>query len=159
MKPLLIILSLFFSLTAFGQSDSGYTNKAEAKNLIVNGKKEGKWIKYFSEYNEALTDSTSATFYSLVIYKGGELYGKGRNYYMNGQLNREVSYKNGKLDGLVKVYVKSGIIKGQMTFAKGVLNGPAKEYYDDGKVKATVVYTNGVKGVIRNYDENGKEIK
>ena len=44
---LALILSLSFSLAVFAQADSGFTNKAEATNQMVNGLKEGKWLQYF----------------------------------------------------------------------------------------------------------------
>jgi hypothetical protein len=43
---LILIVAVLFSIAGFAQQDSGFTNKAEAKNLIVNGLKEGKWIEY-----------------------------------------------------------------------------------------------------------------
>jgi len=51
MKPFpIILISVLTTLNALGQQpeypDSGFTNKAEAKNLIVHGRKEGKWIAY-----------------------------------------------------------------------------------------------------------------
>src|ERR1700728_4756526 len=53
MKRIILILSLFSSLTVFGQQpeypDSGFTNKAEARNLIMNGKEEGKWCEYIAK--------------------------------------------------------------------------------------------------------------
>jgi hypothetical protein len=57
MKPFLIILiSLLTTLTAIGQSgvadSNGFTNRNEAKNLTVNGLKEGKWIEYIDLHGE-----------------------------------------------------------------------------------------------------------
>ena len=59
MKPLLIvILSLSFAGTAFGQltpmeyPDSGFTNKAEAKNEMKDSLKEGKWVEYYLRGND-----------------------------------------------------------------------------------------------------------
>jgi hypothetical protein len=57
MKPFLIlILSLSFTISAIGQQDSGFTNKAEAKNEMVNGMKEGKWV-------ECAADDTTLFFF------------------------------------------------------------------------------------------------
>lgn len=46
-----IILSFYFSMSLLAQQDSGFTNKAEAKNLIVNGKKELATSKYQGDYS------------------------------------------------------------------------------------------------------------
>src|ERR1700722_8015952 len=105
MKPLLIILiSLFTTLTAIGQQpeypDSGFTNKAEAKNLIVNGLKEGKWIEYFG--NDVITNDTTSTtntpYYRLTVYKASRTYGIEREYFNteSNQLFDETPYVNGK---------------------------------------------------------------
>ncbi|MGP8216566.1 MAG: hypothetical protein ACLQQ4_13445 [Bacteroidia bacterium] len=95
---LIIFVSLLFTLTAMGQqgslSDSGFTNKAEAKNLIVNGLKEGKWIEYYTFETKTLnsnpyklgvhilTTDTNAPYYDLGVYKAGKLNGIVR-YYQN----------------------------------------------------------------------------
>jgi len=51
MKAFTILILFFcFALAAIGQSDypdSGFTNKLEAKNQLVNGLKEGKWVEIF----------------------------------------------------------------------------------------------------------------
>ena len=74
MKPFFIlIISLSISLIAFGQADSlGFTNKAEAKNLMVNGLKEGKWIEYIYGIKMNLKDSSIITGYKSTIYKAGK---------------------------------------------------------------------------------------
>ncbi|HTB30831.1 MAG TPA: hypothetical protein VK808_02330, partial [Bacteroidia bacterium] len=61
MKFLIGIIFLFIALGAFGQDypDSGFTNKAEAKNLMVNGLKEGKWVEYQDMMGNFNTDTHS----------------------------------------------------------------------------------------------------
>ena len=72
MKLLIGIVLLAFTLTAFGQqewADSSFTNKAEAKNLMVNGLKDGKWIEYFGEKMELrLKRIRKAQKHILLLY-------------------------------------------------------------------------------------------
>lgn len=82
MKPLLtLILSLLFTLNALGQQpeypDSGFTNKKEAKNLMVNSKKEGKWLEYLEEERiedtvEAVSEHDTSHFYMNHTYTSDE---------------------------------------------------------------------------------------
>jgi antitoxin component YwqK of YwqJK toxin-antitoxin module len=78
--------------------DSGFTNKAEAKNQMVKGKKEGKWVEYdsdshsidFGGYNRRLKDTgRNSLYYRLIIYKTGVPYGIVRDYLKNGRLYLE----------------------------------------------------------------------
>jgi hypothetical protein len=88
MNPLLsLILFLFVTLSAFGQTDTGFTNKAEAKNLMVNGMKEGKWIEYIDADNLVTTNKQKAQCYRLIVYKNDVAYGKVREYTKDGKLN------------------------------------------------------------------------
>ena|GEM_PF-3077015 len=91
-KFIISILSLFFTLTAFGQADSlGFTNRAEAKNLMVNGQKQGKWVEYIDADNLVTNDPQKAQAYRLIIYKEGHPYGVIREYNKSGKLNWQVA--------------------------------------------------------------------
>jgi antitoxin component YwqK of YwqJK toxin-antitoxin module len=87
---LIIFISLLTSLTAFGQvpeyHDSGFTNKAEAKNLTVNGLMEGKWIEYTNNTNDNFTNDTNSLYYRLSVYKDNKPIGVQRGYYKSGKL-------------------------------------------------------------------------
>lgn len=91
----IVIVSLSFALIAFGQQaypDSGFASKVEAKNLTVNGLKEGKWIEYYNLETKTQssnpymltvhipTTDTNSTYYDLGIYKAGKLNGIVRYY-------------------------------------------------------------------------------
>ena len=52
---LLIAISCFILFAC--QQEQGFTNKAEAKNLMVNGLKEGKWMEYFNDIGKVATDT------------------------------------------------------------------------------------------------------
>jgi antitoxin component YwqK of YwqJK toxin-antitoxin module len=132
MKELpLFILSLFFTLSAFGQQpeypDSGFTNKAEAKNITVNGVQEGKWIIYnISRIDSNKPDTLE---YLLAVLKNGRNFGVMRAYYMNGEIQSTVPYKDGLENGMVKEYYKDGKLKFSIQFING--NGGAGTFYDE----------------------------
>jgi antitoxin component YwqK of YwqJK toxin-antitoxin module len=98
MKTFLTVVLLSFSLAAgaVGQiiPSMGFTNKEEAKNLRVNGKKEGKWVEYFDLKKgvEIETKNKNAPIYRLTVYKAGKPNGIVREYYRNGELCNETLY-------------------------------------------------------------------
>ena len=112
----------------------GFMQKKDAKNEIKNGGKQGKWVEYFDDHNYP-TDDTTAPYYVLKYYIGGEPTGIERKYRKNGKLMVEWPW----------VY--------------GTLNGVSKEYYENGKLKSETDYDHGIMGVTKNYDEKGKELK
>jgi antitoxin component YwqK of YwqJK toxin-antitoxin module len=179
-----LILSLSFVITSCNKiSDQGFTNKAEAKNEIINGKKEGKWVEYFADdYGNTTSDSINYFSYSLTIYKNDQPIGvqriyyksgewqevpftNGRGngmvkvYYKSGELHYEQPWKNNALDGVVKAYYQNGKLKCETPFKDGFENGMQIQYYESGKIKTETSYVNGNQGTIKNYDENGNEIK
>ncbi|NNM94370.1 MAG: hypothetical protein HKL88_02775 [Bacteroidia bacterium] len=183
MKNIVLILSFSITLTVFGQAypDSGFTNKAEAKNLVVNGMKEGKWIEYKNEDWKSTKDTNSSN-YELIVYKADKPYGITRGYaksklfyetpYIDGKANglQKIFYEDGKVkvvfpcsegkhNGLAKQYYESGKLEGEVLYTNGTINGEVKWYYENGKLQSEITYTNGVKGATRNYDTNGNEIK
>ena len=184
MKPLILILSLSYSLSAIGQNplDSGFTNKSEAKNLIVNGKKEGKWLEFLVRKFVVGGATYTDTFgYKLLMYKDGKPFGMVRGYNLeNGRLHSETPYSEGKGNGIEKIYdengklgmeiplvndsingieklydVKNGI-QYDTPYINGKKNGIAKGFYKSGKLMYSYPYTNGVEnGVFIDYYENG----
>ena len=180
---LLLIISLPLCFNAFGQTDSlGFTNKGEAKNLKVHGKKEGKWIEYEGIHDDIIEDTNIACGYILTIYRKGKPNGIVREYSKDGILGYYEYYLNGKEDGICRVYSDDGSIILEQYYSNGKLNGMAKdykngklesetpftmdkangikkEYYESGKVKTETTYKNNKIIAIKNYDENGNEIK
>ena len=61
------VLLLLLCLACNGITDQGFTNKAEAKNQIINGLKEGKWIEYVDGQDKVTTD-TNAPIYLLTFF-------------------------------------------------------------------------------------------
>ncbi len=172
MKPFVsLIVALFIAFVSFGQADSlGFTNKAEAKNLIVNGLKEGKWCVYFEHGDTMSTiySTTDTTFpcYELTIYRAdkpnglrrvysnynkykllsecqylnGELSGKCKIYYSNGNIEEEESYLHGKLEGVRKTYFESFRLKEVCSYHKGAKTGVEVDYYESGNKEAEIPY-------------------
>ncbi|HTB05641.1 MAG TPA: toxin-antitoxin system YwqK family antitoxin [Bacteroidia bacterium] len=154
MKPLLIIiLSLSLSIAAFGQQDSlGFTDSTEAKNLIINGLKQGKWVEDIDETEYPMGQK----YYCLTVYRTGIEYGIQRGYYMSGKLYFITSFKNGKQNGLYKEYFENGILSLEEPFTYGLTNGIVKGYDEDGKLTLETPYSNGkINGVQKEYYENG----
>ena len=161
MRTLILILSITIYLTAFGQDtlNTGFVNKAEAKNLIVNGKKEGKWVEFTDEYGEIVTDTTWI-YYSLIIYKNGKAIGIARQYYSNGKLYVESRYRNGELNGIMKSYYENGKLEFEANYINNEPNGTANEYWQSGKLKCKHYFTMGAQNIKATcFDENGNEIK
>jgi len=183
MRFFLFTIASFFTLTAFGQSpiDSGFTNKAEAKNQYKDSLKDGKWIEYRSdtikEHNWVLKS------YTLVIYKQGKRNSIARKYSMNGVLDEKSYYTNGllngtkieyrsdgkvyseeeytegKKNGLSKIYFRNGNVEWETPYINNKKNGVEKHYYESGKLWMETTFHNGVMGEVKRYDENGNEIK
>ncbi|HTA84509.1 MAG TPA: carboxypeptidase regulatory-like domain-containing protein [Bacteroidia bacterium] len=155
MKPFLIILiSLITTLTAFGQADSGFTNKAEAKNLTVNGLKEGKWVEsvYTNCCDRPIGDS-NLEHYSLVIYKHGKPIGIVRDYDSSWKLiiytvkgTVTDKYTHKPIEGItVKMVGSDGSIDSVETDTKG------KYLFDPTKFKDMAAYMLTIKATSLGY--------
>jgi antitoxin component YwqK of YwqJK toxin-antitoxin module len=156
------IIALLIATVSFGQTDTlGFTSKAEANNLMVNGLKEGKWVEYFDTVKglSRPTKNSKAVRYRLVIYEDGRLTGIQWMYWKDGTLYSRVRYEYGKANGVAKWYYENGAVKRECPYTNDLLDGIVKEYYEDGKLKSETTYVRDKKGAVRNYDENGNEIK
>jgi antitoxin component YwqK of YwqJK toxin-antitoxin module len=177
---------LFFSLIVIPfvvtAQDDGFTNKAEARNQIVNGLKEGKWVEYTDSLSKPTTD-TSAPIYSLTVYKadipdgivriynrGGQIKFKRRykngllngvleGYYPNGTLLVSTAYTDGKINGVEKWFYSNGKLRHEIPMTNDVKNGLEKEYYQNGRLKSETLFINGKEGATKKYDGLSKETK
>jgi antitoxin component YwqK of YwqJK toxin-antitoxin module len=158
MKPLLIIILFFFSLTDFGQKtpiDSGFTDSTEARNLYVNGLKDGKWVEYDYD-NELYTNGPTA--YVLTIYKNGKPEGVVNRYSMHSDhsLIARTIYKNGEKNGTEKAYYYSGKLSLEGNYINGKLDGDYKSYnLLDGELEMELKYLNGRVLMKKVYYHNG----
>jgi antitoxin component YwqK of YwqJK toxin-antitoxin module len=139
MKPLFIlIVSFSFVYSAHGQnlSDSGFTNKAEAKNLMVNGKKEGKWCELIY-FDSSLRDTIG---YFLAVYKAGKPNGIQRDYNQKGTLIQMDRYVNGFRNGRCITYYDNGAIESESEYRMDTIIGASKVYDEDGKIKEPYIH-------------------
>ena len=144
---------IFAFASSKGQTlpDSGFTNEAEAKNLWLNGKKEGKWCEYQK------CDTVFVHVYWLKVYKDGIPYGIARKYHPEGYLLEITPYVNGKINGVVKSYYKGGKLQQECPYNNDLPNGIMKMYYESGKLESeTPLNDSGINGIYKEYYENGK---
>ncbi len=172
----ILLLSLSFSIAAIGQieyPDSGFTNKAEAKNLMVNGLKEGKWVECLDGMFHIITDSAylklirdsnekcspyGINFYSLSVYRAGKHYGTTRWYLLDWKLWCEYPYIDDNLNGIYKIFYQNGKVKEESTFTNNITNGKARWYYPNGKIERVMTSDMGKIKDVKYFDENGEQI-
>ena len=154
MRALCIII-LSFCLGCNYIPEQGFTNKAEAKNEIINHYKEGKWFEY-RDSSFHVTEDTNAPFYSLITYKTGKIDGVLRFYYKSGKLFKEAPYSDGKVNGISKVYYEDGKLKGEVFLKDDKEVGVGNFFYESGQLRAKTPYTDDKKnGVEKWYYPNG----
>jgi antitoxin component YwqK of YwqJK toxin-antitoxin module len=159
-----LIFSLLFSFTAFGQSvtlnvsysDTGFTSKAQATNISMDSVREGRWVEYMDSDNVATKD-TNAPFYTLIVFKHGKPSGTGRMYYNTGELYFKAFWVDGKLNGVGTWYYKDGKLFGVTPYTNNLRNGIDKAYYESGKLLREVTYSDDKKnGSAKDYYETGE---
>jgi antitoxin component YwqK of YwqJK toxin-antitoxin module len=171
------LFTLFLSLTiatvyAKNPADSGFTNKAEARNQTVNGLKEGKWIehmKFSVDKDEqihftAVTDTNSPVYF-LTIYKNDKPFGIQHVCMRNGAVAIVIPYVNGEKNGVEKWYKQGGGNKLDfiVTYKDGQKDGVERHFNEDGSVSKELNYKNGelrlgdgTSGVKKTFYPNGK---
>ncbi len=151
----IILLFLLVACNSTPANLQGFTNRKEAKNLMVDGVKEGKWVEYGFLFWIIRADTLD---YTLIEYRHGLPVGIVREYFMNGNLKGEVHYNmDGKRNGLAKGYYKNGLLKAENYFTNNQLNGSVISYFSNGAIDSEATYINGVKnGVVKRYHPNGK---
>jgi antitoxin component YwqK of YwqJK toxin-antitoxin module len=169
---LILIVAILFTLAVSAQQakidypDSGFTSKSEAKNLMINGKKEGKWIEYIEQEGGVLDTNYKdmAIGYNLTVYIGGEPFGIQREYICKGMCNTtksgilfmETPYKDGKRNGIGKMYNQSEASIIEIPYVDGKISGIEKYYDANGKILKEYNFTD-YKWTY--YDTNCNEIK
>ncbi len=134
----------------------GFTNKNEAKNVMKDALKEGKWIEY-RNYDFGPTTDTTAPYYILTVYNNDKPVSTSYEYYKSGKLYGEIPRTNGRINGKVKIYYESGKAWSEYPYTNGVENGMSKVYYESGKLKWQSPYVNdSLNGIDSEYYENGK---
>ncbi len=92
-------------------------------------------------------------------FKNDVSHGIARIYYPTGVLNYEEADSNGLSNGVSRNYYPSGKLYNEWTNRLGKKNGIFRQYYENGKLEFEKKYNNDMVVEIKNYDENGKEIK
>ncbi|HXB11383.1 MAG TPA: hypothetical protein VNZ45_05310 [Bacteroidia bacterium] len=165
MKFHLFLVLLFTGISAFAQPAANdinsFTNRVEAKNVLQNGLKEGKWVEYLRMVNNGIVmaDSDSASFYRLTIYKDNIPCGMVRLYTIKGLLLSETPYSNGKRDGISKAY---GSKNGNLLYEDIYNNGQhamTRFYNENGKLQCVTTYSANKEFVTKTYDDKGNEVK
>jgi antitoxin component YwqK of YwqJK toxin-antitoxin module len=126
--------------------DSGFINKAEAKNKMVNGKKEGKWVEQLKKGGD-----TTKPFYRLVVYKSGKLNGIARYYYANGTEYEEEAYTNGTRNGVTKEFDSRKHLVKETPYINDTINGVVKDFNADGSLKKETLYYKGKEGISKSH--------
>jgi antitoxin component YwqK of YwqJK toxin-antitoxin module len=150
----LALLFVFFTCLLFVSCQPGFEDKYEAKNQLVNGVKEGKWVEYFDSLQKPSKDS-NAPHYKLIQYKAGVPVGIVRTYKKGGILYSETPYKDGKANGIEIQYDEAGNLLGKTPYVNGLKNGMDEEYWENGKILSECPYVDGKKnGVYIGYDRS-----
>jgi len=187
MRGLFILISLSIIADAFGQqtlpNDSGFTDKAEARNETVNGVKQGKWIEFVTERDQPVASEKETAFYTLIVYKDGLPFGiarkydegwlfsttpyiKGRKngimrlyYFTNKKIKSEIPYVNDTIYGIRKDYYEATCnLKCETPYSGNLMNGMQKSYRTDGKtISSEITFVSGKRnGLTREYYQDGK---
>ena len=104
--------------------EDGNLKKVYMGNM-VNGKKEGKWVRYYH--------STGKKIYE-EYYKDGKKDGLKTEWYENGEMGFKGTYKDGERDGIQTVWYENGQKEYEETFKDGesISN---KTWYKDGSFR------------------------
>jgi antitoxin component YwqK of YwqJK toxin-antitoxin module len=145
MKKTIIWILFTFVILVF----TGILNYAVAQQ---NNLKETT-VKIFRDSNFQILDnkdSLKASYYSIITYKGENVYGAVRDFYKSG-MPLAVGYYNGNYigkgyeNGKFIRYFENGKIFQISNYVNGLLDGVYIEYYPSGLKKACTSYTMGKK--------------
>jgi antitoxin component YwqK of YwqJK toxin-antitoxin module len=145
-------------------TDSGFMQKREAQNKLINGIKEGRWVEYYHhdvEYTGIEMDTSKASFYVLTFYKHGHPFGMQRKFDKGGMIMLETPYSDSGINGIERKYYEREFECGlyQETFyINGKKNGLEKQYFcNNGKLwKETIYKDNEPDGQETEYYETGE---
>lgn len=131
------------------------TNKAEAKNEIIKGVKQGKWIEYLDGNLNKTLSQDSANYYKLIIYKNGMIMETERIYNIEDVLYSENFYVDGKIEGTSKIFYNDGDILSEVPYKEGLKEGIAKSYNGIKGVSSEMPYSKGLMHGIAKLNSEG----
>ena len=132
----------------------------ENTNKIIENKKQGFWIIYYSNGNqdelptetldlieytrkkEILNQPTVAVIKTEGSYFNDKPNGLWKHYNKNGFLSAEIYYVEGQRD-TYKEYFGNGILKMDFNYKNNEKHGKNNEYYEDGSKNIIANYRNG----------------
>ncbi len=155
----LLTFQLTFAQAQEVLSDSGFTDIAEAKNVTVNGVKQGKWVEFVDNFDRPVSSEKDAVYNHLIIYKDGLPVGLLRKYDRGTkQLFCTIPYSNGKRNGIMKkYYYYNRGVKSEIPFINDTVFGIVKDYYETtGRMKCETPYVgNLMNGLQKSYHPDG----
>ena len=151
---LLILLSLFIT-------SCGDNLVEEVKERYDDGKL--KVVEYYKKVGNNQELVKKREYYKNgnidreVNYKDGKKEGKWTTYYENGQIYEEVNYKDGKEDGKWTGYYENGQIRLERNYKYGKKEGKWTGYYENGQIWNEGNHKDGkLDGKVTGYYENGQ---
>lgn len=128
------------------ENNDSENNLSEEGNL-VNGKKEGAWVKYYDGRNQGKVKT-------IDNYYKGVKNGISLTFAKNGTVETKSRYMNGKLNGKYSKYKSSRVLE-STTYKDGKIDGVYKTFYTNGKIQQEAEFKNGQKhGTSTYYNEN-----
>ncbi len=121
MKPIILILSLFFLFASSIKAQSFEFIEGDTINLTdENGLKQGHWID--------IEKRTEGNFFN------NKQEGVWKAYYTNKNIKSEITYLNGEKKGYARIYYEDGNIAEEGTWIVDKWVGMYKSYYSNGKL-------------------------
>lgn len=148
LSNLLLIFSIFFvSCTNESEEVVNYDNgNIKYKVNLVNGKREGAFLKYFPDGKLMMKSN----------WKGGVKSGESIQYFKNGKIDTKEYYTDGLPDGEIRNYDSLGNLRQIKQIKKGIFQGANTIYYATGEVEYIEIYKNDVlEGKAIEYYEDG----
>ena len=121
--------------------------KVISEGEMLNQQRTGTWTYYHKDSDAIMMTEQ---------YEQGELNGKKKIYYENGELAEEANYSNGELHGPRKLYSVKGVVLEDLLYKNGELHGPAKFYNGKGELMSEGSYRNNKHHGTWKYYENGR---
>lgn len=135
----------------------GFTNRNEAKNLMSDGVKNGKWIEFYDD-NGLIEDTSSGySYYCLMCFYKGTPIGIRRTFYKDGKLRSQgeiVSVNPDLFNGEYVRYYSNGNVEEYSEWNKGKHNGKMIKVSEKGD---TTMFLNFKENIVDGYGFYSKD--
>ncbi len=131
----------------FPQKKMPKTQKVE-EGYYVNGRKEGTWVKYFSDGSVQLKGT----------YNNNRPEGSYTRYYSNGKIAEQGEFRANGYKGLLMRYHENGQLAYRANFNnQGQESGKVCYYHPNGKLALSYTVKNGqIQGQVARYNNSGQ---